>query len=1508
MNFSEIAQMLYPFLGEGHKPAVFVTAIVGNITEDTDDEKSPLLDLKPAYLTRIYNGKKPISRKSATFVLGHLDKDRFTAYIKRFSADAIQGISDALTAKGTPNDGTDTDVAEKCADLLITAFTNAASGKSNLADTSRMYVISNIKGDIWEASRQDYLLSRSQGSRFANLNILSHLLPHGYVVTNMIGYGRTEDDVDCPIEYIFDKYANDNIALIGEGGIGKTTFLLKIMEKHFEPELSTLNPSETPIFVELNRCPAKIGEWYSARSNKSNFITRYIAAQGNQYAMEDVPATVLNDIEKEFRKTRKGQAPEYWLLLDGLNEVNRGIAVDASGKSTGSTIREMLNTEIKSLMGCPNVRVITTSRKNEMAFFVGDVKNIELTGIKKEEIAEHLKNNGYSQPDINKILSTRKLMDCLRVPLFLCMFTASETDITLKPMTRGEILYGFFNKDQGIYNQKGIMERIIGQSAFDRMQTLFIIDFLLPYIGWFMEINDLFHMDRNKLLQSINEFLSAYVIDDEVITFWNKTIPVFPDYENETRTLNDFRESLEKLGTDKILDFIVNTLGVIYRDKNLEYNFIHHHIRDYFAGLNEIQYMKMAAAYYNSYVSTNDANMINGAYFSLSFTWGNLWSESKRVFIGEILGEHRNGQIIGEMGKWEIAAPIFREQNLFRTIMDIFVCSDEPTSYGMLNITETMKAVRKNLAGVDFSNLDLRVCRLHGVNLSVGRSEQNLSASFANTQISDDTFNMEGHFGKITDFSYSNQGEYLFTISSDDTLKQWETETGRCLRTVKIKKREDDESDNLAQSFMVMSDGNDSFLTCAYISDPATNELVCILQHYSWDEEVTLVQYQTAKPFNIINTTSFSHSITTDGCYTGKSYVIAVFDDRNLYIYEENIAESVFFMELEISGSILEAIMVNENIVYLYYVDSQNIIRSEDADEIVGEALYRIALFDVNTKDMKELCSYSEHINVKNEDELEFALYSPFCVDSKCEDMIFIANGKLKMLSLKTNKIKNLPYNYDKPDFITFANSTLLLLYEYKCVAYNVKARQIEKVYQHGDLGFVHFGNHSRQRLLLFDYYMNPYEWNLANDNVAEKYSYSKRKITGAYSTSQDAEIIVTYDNDSLIIINKQSGELLEAICYNEPDARSSMALYSEVQNSMVFLYVNYFYEYIMCYDLTTSKYHRAYFDSIEERKIKTMFLSSDESHMFCVFEKKVIEIDIHALLTTDSSITTDVYLAAPDEIIYEAYFNGNENTVSIILAFIPNEDIEPKLPCLYEMKKEESGYYRLASWYRLPFVSNSVLKQFSSLRQEDDNQSFAYDANDRQKRIYYINSGLFLDYNNEVAAALEVDKHIVGFNREVDSTVKFSLNPHIYSCILGEAPAALVDYVFPDSKFDYSEKLKEYNVVHIIYVSKKNNALIAIKDSHLIVFKYVDGVNKNIGQVPFNDAISEIAGAEINSDEFVYYWSYDDKLYAFDLKSGEQKQYKHHVPGLIVKDCDFTGAEMSDSVREIISRHGGVV
>jgi GTPase SAR1 family protein len=344
-------------------------------------------------------------------------------------------LKDARNAK-TP--------ADYLAEVFVLAVCNGKN-KKLIVSASHLDSFSaekHSKHRIWEASKRDYIASRSESSRFANLNILANLLPNGYVVHERFKeYGKTEDGDIMPLQDILNEYAANNISIIGEGGIGKTTFLLKLMESVYESGYD--DKAAVPVFIELNRCPAQIGEWYSAKNQKTNFITRYMAAQMGSCELEDAPGDALTFIESEFAKTDSCANPEYVILLDGFNEVNRGKATGKNGEQTGSSIRELLNNEIKALMNRPNVRVITTSRKMDMAYFSGMTKNIELTGVKTEDIEEHLRENRYSEMDIRTIKSSHKLMDCLRIPLFLCMFTANGADDADRPSTRGEILYYF---------------------------------------------------------------------------------------------------------------------------------------------------------------------------------------------------------------------------------------------------------------------------------------------------------------------------------------------------------------------------------------------------------------------------------------------------------------------------------------------------------------------------------------------------------------------------------------------------------------------------------------------------------------------------------------------------------------------------------------------------------------------------------------------------------------------------------------------------------------------------------------------------------------------------------------------------------------------------------------------------------------------------------------------------------------------------------------------------------
>lgn len=108
--------------------------------------------------------------------------------------------------------------------------------------------------------------------------------------------------------------------------------------------------------------------------------------------------------------------------------------------------------------------------------------------------------------EINEIEASQELLECLQIPLFLCMFACSNQNKEVKPLTRGEILYQFFHKESPFYGERNC-------------------DFILPYIGNMMEAAGVFHVSRSDIFDGIR-----YFVQDAEVPFWNTDIEIFREY------------------------------------------------------------------------------------------------------------------------------------------------------------------------------------------------------------------------------------------------------------------------------------------------------------------------------------------------------------------------------------------------------------------------------------------------------------------------------------------------------------------------------------------------------------------------------------------------------------------------------------------------------------------------------------------------------------------------------------------------------------------------------------------------------------------------------------------------------------------------------------------------------------------------------------------------------------------------------------------------------------------
>jgi len=130
LTFSNLAQTLYPLLGDGRKIAEFIVVLADNLMEEpsndgdiqkaADGEYNPLANMQEASLRHYYNGTRQISKKNASIVLAHMDKAKFEDFVFSFAPDTLNSLCVELGKFGIVVDSQN--VGTVCADLFEQAL------------------------------------------------------------------------------------------------------------------------------------------------------------------------------------------------------------------------------------------------------------------------------------------------------------------------------------------------------------------------------------------------------------------------------------------------------------------------------------------------------------------------------------------------------------------------------------------------------------------------------------------------------------------------------------------------------------------------------------------------------------------------------------------------------------------------------------------------------------------------------------------------------------------------------------------------------------------------------------------------------------------------------------------------------------------------------------------------------------------------------------------------------------------------------------------------------------------------------------------------------------------------------------------------------------------------------------------------------------------------------------------------------------------------------------------
>lgn len=691
------------------------------------------------------------------------------------------------------------------------------------------YVTKINRTNMWNAGC--LWLQQAKEQRFRGLSIDSALFSQAgrYKAIHFPISVRQEDQEEQPLMKAI-RNTRQNLYLIGSGGIGKTTALLRIMEEAYDEngsgrtERSRLN-SQVPLFIELSRAPDVIPddrgqEWQVYSGGKSTFIHREIYRQVRRdLRLRQIHEGVLPQIDDIFQVDfevavrpvasllgDEKPSPEYILLLDGLNEVSRREIrkYNARGELMFSrSVVSMILDEIREIMKYKNVRVILTSRSEEAANLSEDTVVLHLSGLKPETIEQYLKDKHASQVRIDIAKHNARLQEVLRTPLFLLMYAELNGEEAL--LTAGEIMRLFFHQEKkGLYTQAARVERVHsdtkesseGAEPASRVtpeMLRFTLDFILPEIAWRMVQEGEFHITLDfwkDHVDGLDEIITHVLTDKSDTGICGRCgRAVFADFRSAFRAGNSTAsiagEMVERLGANMneviaaVLDIAVMTLGILVSD-GAEYSFVHHHIRDYFAAVYQINRLRMA-------VFLQSKNKGDWARDCLSDWNVHPLPMEVRRFIGETLGEAHNQPACDTQKNWQYTVPHEPcDRNLIMRGFDIYRGRfDGQDGFAVWNLVEILKAVREDLSGADFSDLDLSDCEANGHTL--GR--KGLAVDLHNAKLNDEFVMPRGHSSKIVSAVFSKDGLFVLTTSIDGITKLWDVRTLQVIKTLPDEKK-----------------------------------------------------------------------------------------------------------------------------------------------------------------------------------------------------------------------------------------------------------------------------------------------------------------------------------------------------------------------------------------------------------------------------------------------------------------------------------------------------------------------------------------------------------------------------------------------------------------------------------------------------------------------------------------------------------------------------------------------
>ncbi len=576
---------------------------------------------------------------------------------------------------------------------------------------------------------EEYKSLRS--TRFAGLDIVRGILPNaGFEMSQGTArFYRHKSNKPEPLQQIM-KSCKDSLFMVGDGGMGKTTSLISIMDDTYGADINIGNPV---IFMELCTLSQNFEEWYSPERGGTfieQFIASYFTKEPRKYVPADHP--YVSPLREELYRSPKKGNRQYTLLLDGLNEI--GFINDKSRK----VFFEELNHYLKY---AKNLRIILTGRTDTYELDQEALLRIHAEGLDDIHIEgvllEAVEKKSLSEMDYRRIVSGRhemtsneyRLWQCLRIPFFLMMYCMmSEKHAVTR---QGEILKNFFHDKResldgnSIYGEKQQAQKKQQNKKYGDRHDLrmdlsirIVLDFVVPEIACKMVQDNLFFIEPEEVKKVVCQFLESDKQRSRNQN-WRKW---FYGYEINVQEILEEIQYID--GGERIPEYACDVLGIMRRTANGTYFFTHQYFRDYFAACAIVNRM----LYLLEVRGTENAKVVAGSLLFEELIYP--FQERKLspyivALIGEILGECRNLPVYQEKdGCWAFPDKTGSEQVILSQLLDCYriqpgVEWNYKAALGLYNLFAIFKSCRvQNDGRIDLSGLSLHHLNLHNISLS----------------------------------------------------------------------------------------------------------------------------------------------------------------------------------------------------------------------------------------------------------------------------------------------------------------------------------------------------------------------------------------------------------------------------------------------------------------------------------------------------------------------------------------------------------------------------------------------------------------------------------------------------------------------------------------------------------------------------------------------------------------------------------------------------------------------